>query len=135
LVKAALKLFLGSHRDIVRDDENGQIYLTASKMELKKDIEHYSNGIEIIKKLSPARFRWKNWRYRNEEVESIFLEKKHYGFIVEEVAEELPNFVAWDVESDSLAPQMWDLQSVISVSVAAIKELVEKVEALEDRIE
>lgn len=134
LGQGSSEVISGSYRDIVRDDVDGQIYLTASKRELKKDIEYYSNGIEIIKKLSPARFRWKNWRYTNEEIESMFLEKKHYGFIAEDVAAELPNFVAWDNESGSIKPQMWDTQSVISVSVAAIKELIEKVESLENRI-
>jgi hypothetical protein len=65
----------------------------------------------------------------------MFLTNKHYGFIAEDVAEVLPNFAQWTTSTNPPSAQMWDNQAITSVSVAAIKELIARVEFLEQRVQ
>jgi hypothetical protein len=125
----------GAFHNIVRDDGNGEFFLESSKRELKKDIEYYTDGIEKIKLLKPASFRWNEWRYGSADIEEMFLTNKHYGFIAEDVAEVLPNFAQWTTSTNPPSAQMWDNQAITSVSVAAIKELIARIEFLEQRVQ
>lgn len=94
----------------------------ASDRRLKKNIKSIKNGLEIVEKLNPVKFDFKNDE-RNDGYES--------GFIAQEVKEVIPQAITED-ENGYLSLGM---NSITPYLAGAIKELNEKIKKLEARIE
>ena len=93
----------------------------ASDKRLKKNIKSIENGLEVVEKLNPVKFDFKNDQ-RDDSYES--------GFIAQEVKELIPQAITED-ENGFLALGM---NSITPYLAGAIKELNEKVKKLEARI-
>lgn len=93
-----------------------------SDRRLKKNIKSIKNGLEVVEKLNPVKFDFKNDE-RNDSYES--------GFIAQEVRELIPQAVTED-EKGFLNLGM---NSITPYLAGAIKELNEKIKKLEARVE
>ena len=94
----------------------------SSDRRLKKNIKSIENGLEVVEKLNPVKFDFKNDK-RNDSYES--------GFIAQEVKEVIPQAITED-ENGYLSLGM---NSITPYLAGAIKELNEKITKLEARIE
>lgn len=94
----------------------------ASDRRLKKNIKSIKNGLEVVEKLNPVKFDFKNDK-RNDSYES--------GFIAQEVKEVIPQAITED-ENGYLSLGM---NSITPYLAGAIKELNEKIKKLEARVE
>lgn len=122
----------------------------ASTRDIKNNIDYYSNGIEKIKKLKPVTFTYKATTSDSEYVSQLKQIAVQHGFVAEDVAEADPQLAVWgtpdlsNLDDDEKVSIMSDLNKyiptyyketgILSVAVAAIKELVAKVEALEQKL-
>lgn len=85
-----------------------------SDIRLKNNVKNITNGLEIINKLRPVSFTWKNNN------------KKTIGFIAQEVEEILPNIVNHNDEYKILAEN-----KIIAYLIGAIQELDKELRELE----
>ena len=88
----------------------------------KKNIESLTNSIDIIKKIHPVKF---NWKEESEDTE------KSTGFIAQELQPIVPEAVSGSPDSKEMMAVDYDKLS--PVAIGAIKELIERVEKLEGR--
>jgi len=99
---------------------------TSSDYRLKKDITPLNGGLELVNKLNPVNFKWKD------------SEQPAQGFIAHELQEHIPYCVSGkknDVYDDnSINPQAVDYGKLTTVLVSAIKELTTRLKYLEDFI-
>lgn len=93
-----------------------------SDKNLKDNITPISNALDTILKLEPVSFSWKP------DMRNIDLGTR-YGFIAQDVKEVLPTIVK---EGEHLTLEH---NNIISINTAAIKELIEKIETLEQEIQ
>ena len=93
----------------------------ASDKRLKKNIKSIENGLEVVEKLNPVKFDFKN-DPQDDSYES--------GFIAQEIREVIPQAVTED-ENGYLSLGM---NSIVPYLAGAIKELSDKIKKLEARI-
>jgi len=92
-----------------------------SDIRLKEDIEDLNiNYTEKILSLNPKSYFMKESRNR-----------KHYGFIAQEVYETIPDIISGDIESDDYLGV--DYNGIIAILVGSIKELTARLETLENK--
>jgi hypothetical protein len=123
-----------------RRDADGFFLELASKRELKKDIITIENGLDVIQKLNPVSFRWKDessYDHYSDEIKNLIKSRKEYGFIAEEVESSVPDLAVYQSSDNGskITPSMWQENGVISLCVASIKELLSKINILEGRIQ
>ena len=94
---------------------------TFSDKNLKENINPISNALDTVSKLAPVSFNWKP------DMRGIDLETR-YGFIAQDVQEVIPTIVK---EGEHLTLEH---NNIISINTAAIKELVDKINTLEEEI-
>ena len=100
----------------------GSIGMALLSDEKTKDcIEEINNGLELVRKLKPVSFFYKD-EYTNEPW------RLHYGFIAQEYERVMPNQVYHDREDDVLKI---DTNELIAVLVQSIQELEQRLEVLE----
>lgn len=123
-----------------RRDADGFFLELASKRELKKDIITIENGLDVIQKLNPVSFRWKDessYDHYSDEIKNLIKSRKEYGFIAEEVEDSVPDLAVYQSSDNGskITPSMWQENGVISLCVASIKELLSKINILEGRVQ
>jgi hypothetical protein len=127
-----------------------KIGVVSSNRHLKNNIEEITNGLDIISSLKPSTFEWKPLPNDSEFEASLRPFVRDYGFIAEEVAEANPRLACWtaniaegatesEITSakyalDEYVPHYWHESGMISVCVAAIKELKSRIEHLESEL-
>ena len=94
---------------------------TFSDKNLKENITPISSALDTISKLAPDSF---NWRPDMQGLDS----GKRYGFIAQDIQEVLPSIVK---QGNHLTLEH---NNIISINTAAIKELVDKINTLEEEI-
>jgi hypothetical protein len=92
-------------------------FLYTSDAALKNNIENITGSWDVLDKLRPVSFDWKN------------NQKSDYGFIAQELQEVLPNSVGSDGRSLGITPS-----AIIAHLVAAVKDLKSQVETLTKRL-
>ena len=109
-----------------------------SLREMKEDINALDNAINKIKSMQPRTFRFKESVLIEDEPYDAFnrREQLQYGFIVDEVASsEAPNLVYYATDDGiTKFEKSWKLDGMIALTVAALKELTDRVEQLESRM-
>lgn len=109
-----------------------------SLREMKEDINALDNAINKIKSMQPRTFRFKESVLIQDEPYDAFnrREQLQYGFIVDEVASsEAPNLVYYATDDGiNKFEKSWKLDGMIALTVAALKELTDRVEQLESRM-
>jgi hypothetical protein len=104
---AVIKAISATEADIV----------TSSDYRLKKDVEHYSGSLDIIKRLQPKKFVWNSSN------------QPGIGFIAHEVQEVIPQGVVMGIK-DGEQPQMIRYNGFVVYLVGAIKEQQQLIEDL-----
>ena len=95
-------------------------WVNSSDIALKENITDLSNGIEILKTLSPKRFTWKD----NGSVS--------YGFIAQDVENTSISEIVGDTNPSGHLTL--DYNSVFTTSVKALQECINKIETLEAKV-
>ncbi len=109
--------------------------ITPSDQMFKNDIENIKEATEILRKLRPHTYKMNTSDYP----QFNFSEKKQYGFIVQEIAEVLPDLVHESYmpsEYDSLGNEIYselnykslNYNALIPITVQAVNEITEKLE-------
>ena len=102
------------------------VYATTSDYRLKESISPLVNGLDIISKLKPVSYVWKDSQKADE------------GFIAHELQEVIPQAVVGekDAVDDKGNPlyQSIDTSFIVSRLVAATQELAKKVTDLEEQV-
>lgn len=108
----------------------------ASKREYKENIVDMGDALPVVNSLSPKNFKWKDSFINTDFEEDIYdmQTQNQYGFIVEEVAEVLPDLVHYEIKNGELVPQMWKNNAMLSLAIKAIQELSAEVVSLKERI-
>lgn len=96
----------------------------ASDARLKTDVVDGQGGIDLISRIRPVNFKWKN--DDSNEVS--------YGFIAQELYEVFPNAVSVGGDDPAEQPWMVRLATLIPITVLAIKEMLTKIEELEAKV-
>ena len=99
---------------------------TYSDMRLKTDIEEVANGMDKVKALHPVFYNWVSG------APSLNPGHKELGFLAQEVEAVLPGIVRTD-SSDAFGKKSLAYDRVVSVLVAAVKELDARLSALEPK--
>jgi hypothetical protein len=125
----------------------GTIYAYTSRREFKKDIVPVVDGIEKVKLLNPVNYRLR-YNENDSELKKYLMDShSQYGFIVEDVLEVDRDLIIFDYydknptireydfsDENNFTATMYDVNGVISILTASVKELIAKVESLEARI-
>lgn len=96
----------------------------ASDARLKTDVIDGQGGIDLISRIRPVNFKWKN--DDSNEVS--------YGFIAQELYEVFPNAVSVGGDDPAEQPWMVRLATLIPITVLAIKEMLTRIEELEAKV-
>ena len=101
-------------------------FTSASDARLKKDVEEISNGLDVVLQMRPVTYNWINGR------KNLNPDHKEVGFIAQELEALFPNVVRTMPEGEGQVENQKTVayDRVVSVIVAAIKELNAKVEAM-----
>jgi hypothetical protein len=106
--------------------QNGQMWVNYSERRLKKNIEDYRPGLDVIRKLKPRRFQY------NGVSPTVDDGKTQIGLVADEVEELMPELI----RTHEGAPEGFkgiEATPVLYALVNAVRELAAKVEALEGR--
>jgi hypothetical protein len=122
-------VYIGGVNGISYTSISASAFNVNSDYRLKSNVTALENAIERVKKLNVCRFNWKD----------KLDEEKVDGFIAHELAEVIPEAVTGDKdavrEDGTLDPQQIDQSKVVPLLTAALKEAIEKIEQLENRIQ
>ena len=118
------KVFINTNSD--DGDINAGSFTSASDARLKKDVEEISNGLDIVLQMRPVSYNWISGR------KNLNPEHKEVGFIAQELEALFPNIVRTMPEGEGQVENQKTVayDRMVSVIVAAIKELNAKVEAM-----
>jgi hypothetical protein len=106
---------------------HGTVFCADSDIRLKTDIEDITNGLVTVRALHPVFYNWNNGHV------AINPGHKELGFLAQEVEAVLPNIVSTD-NSNEFAKKAVAYDRVVSLLVAAVKELDARVTALEPSV-
>lgn len=123
-----------STRALVRNDDGRIAHNTnLSLRDHKENISDMEDGLEVVNKLRPRTFIFKESKTDMSDPYEVFArrEQLQYGFVVEEVIEVNPDFIHHEQTKNGIQPQMWKHHALIAVLTKAVQELSAKVEALE----
>ena len=109
----------------ITSNRSATLYVTSSDYRLKENVVNITDGISRLKKLLPKRFNW-----INDESNTLV-----DGFLAHEVSDAVPEAISGtkdEVDSDNNPVyQGIDQSRLVPLLVAAVKELITKVETLE----
>ena len=110
----------------IQSDGSGIIIAGESDYRLKENIVDIDDGITRLKKLKPKRYNFIKAKENNPKSFNTY-----DGFLAHEVSEVCPEAVIG--EKDGAEMQQLDASKLISVTVAALQELIGRVEKLESK--
>ena len=115
-----------------------------SDIRLKKNIERFESGLNIVLELKPVRFDW-----REDKCPSSFIDgfrepediygypgkvKRQYGLIAQEVEEIAPDLVGERKMYDETY-KMVRYEKIVPILISAVQELNQKIEELQNKID
>lgn len=122
---------------IVRRSDGILCYRSGTSLaKYKENIAPLSNALDIVKRLKPKSFVFKEDCTDMSDPFEVFARRtqRQYGFIVDDVVEVDTDFVDHELVDGKFTPKMWKHEAILSHAVAAIQELSAKVDALEAEI-
>ena len=123
----------GSAIGYINRSGSNVVYQTSSDYRLKKDDVEISDGIERVKKLRPIKFKWKE---TNEESEGFFAHEAQEicPYAVSGHKDEVATTDHGDRKKGDMIIQAVDYGEFTPLLSAALKELIAKVETLENKV-
>jgi hypothetical protein len=116
----------GTEKGSIEFGAGSTSFNTSSDYRLKKDITPLNGGLELVNKLNPVNFKWKD------------SDELTQGFIAHELQEWVPYCVSGTkdavYDNNSINPQAVDYGKLTTVLVSAVKELTTRLKYLEDFI-
>ena len=123
----------------------GRIVQSSSRRVLKENINPINIASELVKKLNPVTYNWRAHTLSSN-IEKYFKALDiQYGFIVEEVEDVDTGLVHYDynlphvegqemdyTDPKNFSPSMYDANGILSITVSALKEVLERLEILEN---
>ena len=129
---------------------SGQFGYSSSRAAIKDDIRDVTGGIDTLKALRPVRFRFKPEAIGDGTNDMVAFDER-IGFVAEEMASVSHELATWEWLNDDggvwldntdnggderppleeAVPIGWETDAVVSVTVAALQELIARVETLE----
>jgi hypothetical protein len=107
----------------------GATFNNLSDRDYKNILDEQIDGIDIIKKIKPVVFTWKNHESS----------EKNYGFVAQDLYDIIPHAVSRGGDLDSVTnssrPWMVSTPEIIPYLVKAIQELSQKIEDFESRLQ
>jgi hypothetical protein len=135
----------GSGTTVVRQS-SGRIVQSSSRRVLKENISPINIASELIKKFNPVTYNWRTHSLSSDVEKYFNALNTQYGFIVEEVEAVDTGLVHYDynlphiegqemdlTDARNFSPSMYDANGILSITVSALKEVLERLEALENR--
>ena len=135
----------GSGTTVVRQT-SGRIVQSSSRRVLKENISPINIASELIKKFNPVTYNWRTHSLSSDVEKYFNALNTQYGFIVEEVEAVDTGLVHYDynlpriegqemdlTDARNFSPSMYDANGILSITVSALKEVLERLEALENR--
>ena len=121
---------IGTQKPLYKLHVEGTAYATGAAGSLsdkrdKKNIESLNVGLNVVEKLHPVKFEWKN-------PIDAGMQGKQIGFIAQEVEKILPSIVM--TENDSKQTKALKYNEFIPILVKALQEMKKKNDQLENRI-
>jgi hypothetical protein len=130
-----------------QEESGGRLIKFTSLRQLKYDILPVSNSLEKVKLLNPVNYKWRPSSQASELEKFLKDNDIKTGFIAEEVEsidkglvsysylgnKELPRD-EWFEDETNFGLSVYDSNAILSIAVAAIKELIAKIELLESRM-
>lgn len=112
---------------------------TIPEQDLKKNIAPLQNALSYVQQLEPKMYEYDTQRFNKLKLPA----GPQYGFLAEEVQKVLPNLVSSQSQSYMVAKNTYrsttlkntDLESLIPLLVAAIKEQQEQINELKQQLE
>lgn len=106
--------------------------------DLKKNVRPVKNALAYLQQLEPKKFEYDTGKYAKLKLPA----GQHYGFLVEDVRKVLPELVSTRSQSyqvgkntyQTASYQNYDLESLIPILVAAIREQQEQIEELKRQL-
>ena len=109
-------------------------WLANSDRRIKTDIRSIDNGIELIKKLHPVRFKYtEEWKARHPSIKDQY----YYNYIAQEFKEVFPDAVQGSgeyLENDNTEILQIDTYSAQIANIAATQELIKENEVLKELV-
>jgi hypothetical protein len=119
----------------------GQLVRHDSLAEYKENINYITNALTEISNLKPRSFTFNPEKFDvSEENHDYYRLDQRFGFIVEELIEDSPNFVTYrapenaDENISNWEPSYWRTHDMIALLTAGIQEMKETIDQLEQRI-
>jgi hypothetical protein len=125
----------------------GRVQKSSSTRILKENIVSNNFGSELIKKLNPVTYNWRSHGLASDTEKYLKSLNTQYGFIVEEVEEIDKGLVSYSydlpfkkeedmdyTDPNNFSPSMYDPNGILSITVSALKEVLERLEVLENKI-
>lgn len=108
-----------------------------SLAEYKENIKPLSNALELVKKLKPKSFVFKEEYTDMSDPFEVFARRtqRQYGFVVDDILEIDSDFIDHDYKDGEMVPRMWKHEAILANAVAAIQELSDKVDALQAELD
>lgn len=123
---------------LVTSNGIGQVAIVLSKAEYKDNITDLTDPWTTLDLLQPRYFTWRGEVFAPDDPEAAALYDldPRMGFIVEEIEAVLPNMVEYKATEDSETVDDWEASfyrvfDLLAVTVAGLKDLKDRVEALE----
>lgn len=144
---ARLPSIISGSVPVVQNSNTKQLGVNTSMRELKTDIYPIVDSIDLVKLLNPVRFKWKA-EQEVDTLEQFYVGYDNkYGFIVEDVANVANSLITFQyignneenqenepVSEQDFKPFYYDVNGIVSILTASIKELVKRVEYLESQL-
>ena len=109
---------------------DGDVIAFVSDERLKTDIVGITNALDKVNSLSGFTYTWTEWA--SEQGNQFDRSKRHVGVSAQEVQKVLPEAVAPAPFNDEYLTVKYD--KIVPLLIEAIKELSDKVSALEDKL-
>lgn len=104
--------------------QTGQLGTQGSSKEIKTNIKDISSGSELLYKLSPVSFNFKD----------IIDDVVHYGFLAEEVVKVMPELVNIDNENKPTGVKYMEIISLLVNEVQKLKNMVTDLQPLSSKV-
>ena len=114
-----MRFWNGSNEAIINDSGT---FVDASDEKIKKDIADITYGIDVVKALSPRKYKMKDTN------------KEEIGFIAQEVEAHVPEVVTTGTNPNNVEQKGLSYGHLTAVLTKALQEAVAKIETLEARI-